>query len=209
MSPTRSSHQHAANALGALSLVVADRLNAAVASIAGLGPSAPAALAALHEFLDGGSVTELSSVLGLTHSGAVRLVDRLADEGLVERVGAQDGRAVSVVLTRSGRGMAERILRARQESVTSALSGLTPDEVDDLAAALDTMLTTVTRARAEERSAHTQNRQQPWLCRLCDFAACGRSEGNCPVNNTATTTDHSPPLGNPTRSRTRKNDGTQ
>ncbi len=139
--------------MGALSLVVADRMHAAVEPIAGLGPSAPAALAALHEFLDGGSVTQLSSVLGLTHSGAVRLVDRLADEGLVERVGAPDGRAVSVVLTRSGRGTAERILRARQESVTCALSALTSDEVDDLAAALDTMLTTVTLARAEGRAA--------------------------------------------------------
>jgi MarR family transcriptional regulator, negative regulator of the multidrug operon emrRAB len=207
MSPTRSSRQHTANALGALSLVIADRMNAAVESIAGLGPSAPAALAALHEFLDGGSVTQLSSVLGLTHSGAVRLVDRLADEGLVERVGAQDGRAVSVVLTRSGRGVAERILRARQDSVTSTLSALTSDEVDNLAAVLDTMLTTVTLARAEERSAHTHNRQQPWLCRLCDFAACGRSEGNCPVNNTVTS-NRSPPLGNPTRGRSRKNDRT-
>ncbi|MHB2022546.1 MAG: hypothetical protein ACYCO3_04330 [Mycobacteriales bacterium] len=35
----------------------------------------------------------MSSVLGLSHSGTVRLVDRLAVEGLVERIGAQDGRA--------------------------------------------------------------------------------------------------------------------
>ncbi|MDQ1540956.1 MAG: hypothetical protein QOH29_1682, partial [Actinomycetota bacterium] len=42
MSRTQSSRQHAANALGALSLVVADRMNTAVEAIAGLGPSAPA-----------------------------------------------------------------------------------------------------------------------------------------------------------------------
>ena len=187
MSRTRSSRQHAANALGALSLVVADRMNAAVEAIAALGPSAPAALAALHEFLDGGSVTQLSSVLGLTHSGTVRLVDRLGVEGLVERVGARDGRAVSVVLTRSGRRMALRIRQAREKTLTSALSALTSDEVNNLAAALDTMLTTVTLPRAGERSAHSHDRPQPWLCRLCDFAACGRSEGNCPVNNAVTT----------------------
>jgi MarR family transcriptional regulator, negative regulator of the multidrug operon emrRAB len=187
----QSSRQHAANALGALSLVVADRMNTAVEAIAGLGPSAPAALAALHEFLDGGSVTQLSSVLGLTHSGTVRLVDRLAAEGLVERVGAQDGRAVSVVLTRTGRRTAARILQARQESLTSALSALSLDEIDNLVAALDTMLTTVTLARAEERSAHINDHPQAWLCRLCDFAACGRSEGNCPVNNVVTTSNSS------------------
>ena len=186
MSQTRSSHQHAANVLGALSLVVADRMNAAVEAVAALGPSAPAALAALHEFLDGGSVTQLSSVLGLSHSGTVRLVDRLAVEGLVERIGAQDGRAVSVVLTSSGRRVALRIRQARSKALTSALSALTSDEVDNLAAALDTMLTTITLSRAEERSAHSHDRPQPWLCRLCDFAACGRSEGNCPVNNAVT-----------------------
>lgn len=187
MPRTPSSHLHAVNVLGALSLVVADRMNTAVEGIASLGPSAPAALAAMHEFLDGGSVTQLSSVLGLTHSGTVRLVDRLAAEGLVERVGAQDGRAVSLVLTRRGRRTAARILQARQESLASALSALSPDEVDNLAPALDTMLTTLTVARAEERSAGTNDRSEPWLCRLCDFAACGRSEGNCPVHNVVTT----------------------
>ncbi len=190
MSRTRSSRQHALNALGALSLVVADRMNATVEAIAVLGPSAPAALAALHEFLDGGSVRQLSSVLGLTHSGTVRLVDRLGAEGLVERVGAQDGRAVSVVLTRSGRRMALRIRQARETSLTSALSALTSDEVDNLVEALDTMLTTVTLARAEERSAG-HDHPQPWLCRLCDFAACGRREGNCPVNNAVMTSNRS------------------
>lgn len=191
MSQPRSSHQHAANVLGALSLVVADRINTAVEAIAMLGPSAPAALAALHEFLDGGSVTQLSSVLGLTHSGTVRLVDRLAAEGLVERTGAQDGRAVSVTLTRTGRRAAARLLQARETSLASALSALSSDEVANLAAALDTMLTTVTLARAEERSARTNEPPQPWLCRLCDFAACGRTEGNCPVNNAVTTSSQS------------------
>jgi MarR family transcriptional regulator, negative regulator of the multidrug operon emrRAB len=191
MTRTPSSRQHAANVLGALSLVVADRMNTAIEAIAALGPSAPAALAAMHEFIDGGSVTQLSSVLGLTHSGTVRLVDRLAAEGLVERVGAEDGRAVSVVLTGRGRDMAAQVLRTREQSLASALAGLSPDEVDSLAAALDTMLTTVTHARAEERSARTNDRPQPWLCRLCDFAACGRSEGDCPVNNAAANSDRS------------------
>lgn len=180
------SSRHAANVLGALSLVVADRMNTAVEAIAGLGPSAPAALAAMHEFADGGSVTQLSSILGLTHSGAVRLVDRLAAEGLVERVGAGDGRAVSVVLTEHGRDTAAQVLAAREQTLASALAALPPDQIGPLAAALDTMLTTVTLARAEERAAPTSGRPSPWLCRLCDFAACGRSEGDCPVDNTVT-----------------------
>lgn len=187
MSHTESSRRHTANVLGALSLVIADRMNTAVEAIATLGPSAPVALAAMHEFCDGGSVTQLSSVLGLTHSGTVRLVDRLAAEGLVERTGAQDGRAVSVALTPHGRRTAQQILHTRENSLTSALSAFSPDEIDNLATALDTILTTVTLARAEERSTPTNNRSQPWLCRLCDFSACGRSEGHCPVDNVVTT----------------------
>ena len=187
MPQTLSSRQHVVNALGALSLVLADRINATTQAVAALGPSAPAALAALHEFLDGGSVTRLSSVLGLTHSGTVRLVDRLEFEGLVDRVGAEDARAVSVVLTRRGRRLALRIRQAREETLTSALSALTLDEVNHLATALDTMLTTVTLSRIDERSAQNYARSQPWLCRLCDFAACGRSEGDCPVHNAVTT----------------------
>jgi DNA-binding MarR family transcriptional regulator len=186
-----STRQHAANVLGALSLVVSDQINTAVEAIARLGSSAPAALVALHEFLDGGSVTQLSSVLGLTHSGTVRLVDRLATEGLVERAGAQDKRAVSVVLTLAGRRAAARILQAREQSLASALSAFSPDEVDKLAAALDTMLTTVTLGRAEAHSARSNEPFRPWLCRLCDFAACGRSEGSCPVHNAVTTSGQS------------------
>jgi DNA-binding MarR family transcriptional regulator len=185
MPRTRSSHEHAANVLGALSLVIVDRINAAVEAVTTLGPSAPAALVALHEFLDGGSVSELSSVLGLTHSGTVRLVDRLAAEGLVQRVGAQDARVVSVALTRTGRRAALRIRQAREKSITDTLSALSAREVDALATALDAMLTTVTRARAAERAAQGPGRPQPWLCRLCDFAACGRDEGHCPVNAAA------------------------
>ncbi|WP_327290417.1 MarR family winged helix-turn-helix transcriptional regulator [Streptomyces sp. NBC_01198] len=191
MTQSRSSHQHTANVLGALSLVVADRMNSAVEAVASLGPSTPAALAALHEFLDGGTVTQLSSVLGLSHSGTVRLVDRLTAEGLVERGGADDGRAVSVVLTPRGRDAAARVLQAREQSLAGALAALSLDELESLATTLDRMLTTVTLARAEERSARTNGRPQPWLCRLCDFAACGRSEGDCPVNNAATTGDGS------------------
>jgi len=167
--------------------VVADRMNTAVEAVAALGPSAPAALAALHEFLEGGSMTQLSSVLGLTHSGTVRLVDRLAAEGLVDRGGSSDGRAVSIALTRRGRRLAAQVLRTRRNSLDSALSELTAADVRDLSRVLDKMLTTITLARTKERSAPTPGRPQPWLCRLCEFDSCGRGQGNCPVNNAATT----------------------
>jgi len=87
--------------------------------------------------------------------------------------------------------MAALILQTRENSLASALSALSMDEIDNLAAALDTMLTAMTLARAEERSARPNDRPQPWLCRLCDLAGCGRREGNCPVNNVVTTSNGS------------------
>lgn len=194
---TRSSRERTVNMLGALSLVVADRVNSSAETVTAMGPSAPAALAALHEFLDGGSVTQLSSVLGLTHSGTVRLVDRLNAEGLVERAGSQDGRGVSVVLTRSGRRMAARVLQARRNSLDTLLSGTTPAEIGQLLPLLEKLLAAVTRARAAERSSGAQPRPPPWLCRLCDFDACGRSEGTCPVNNAVTTPQREPGAPSP------------
>jgi MarR family transcriptional repressor of emrRAB len=44
-----------------------------------LQTAAPAALVALHEFLCGASIDQLRQVVGLTPSGAVRLIDKLSD----------------------------------------------------------------------------------------------------------------------------------
>ena len=93
-----------ANLLGTLSLAVAGRVEAAVASP--LGPSAPAALAALEGYLGGEPIDALAQTLGLTHSGAVRLVDRLCEAGLAERRRGGDARTVAVALTPAGRGAA-------------------------------------------------------------------------------------------------------
>jgi DNA-binding MarR family transcriptional regulator len=181
-----SSPTHTANVLGALSLVLADRMTTAVEGVTALGPSAAAALAALHEFLDGGSITRLCAVLGLTHSGTVRLVDRLVAEGLVDRRGSADGRAVSIALTRRGRRMAERVLRERRTSLDVALATLNATEIQHLSGLVDKMLTAITLERAKERATSTGRRPPPWLCRLCELDACGRAAGHCPVSNAVT-----------------------
>ena len=63
---------------------------------AGQSESAAAALSALLHFLDRPSVDLLRQVLGLTSSGTVRLVDRLAESGLCA-AGARAGRPQHVV----------------------------------------------------------------------------------------------------------------
>ena len=54
------------------------------------------------------TVNQLCNVLGLTHSGAVRLIDRLAEAGLVTRGPGDDKRSRSITLTAQGRAVAER-----------------------------------------------------------------------------------------------------
>jgi hypothetical protein len=60
---------------------VADQIAVTVTPPGGRSDSASAALSALYHFPGRPTVDRLGQVLGLTHSGAVRLVDRLADAG--------------------------------------------------------------------------------------------------------------------------------
>jgi DNA-binding MarR family transcriptional regulator len=164
-----------ANVLGALALVVTDRTADAVAAAAGQNASAAAALSALHHFLDRPTVDQLRKVLGLTHSGAVRLVDRLAAAGLVERGAGADGRTRSVALTEAGRAAAVRVTEARGSLLAGALDGLSPAET----ATLHALLSRVMAAMVEAKDGGA------WICRLCDLGACGRAEGHCPAATAA------------------------
>src|SRR5918996_673413 len=101
-----------ANVLGALALVVTDRTSDAIAEAAGQSVTGAAALSALHHFLDRPTIDRLRQVLGLTPSGTVRLVDRLAEAGYVVRGPGSDGRSRTVTLTAEGRRAAERVAQA-------------------------------------------------------------------------------------------------
>jgi DNA-binding MarR family transcriptional regulator len=163
------------NLLGALSLAVADRTSDAVGDAAGQSQTAAIALSALHHFLADPSVDLLRRVLGLTPSGAVRLVDRLQEAGYVTRRPGRDGRSVSVRLTASGRRAAERVSAARAEVLEDTLGDLAPAEREALEELLSHVLVRLIRAPGAVR----------WMCRLCDTGACGREEGDCPVANAA------------------------
>ncbi len=165
----------AANVFGALALVVTDQANDAIADAAGRSESAAAALSALLHFLDRPSVDRLRQVLGLTSSGTVRLIDRLAESGYVRRIQGQDGRSTAIVLTAAGRAAAGRVSRARADLLQGALAVLTEQEratFEDLAGK---MLVGMMRGPGATR----------WICRLCDTGACRGAPGGCPVGNAA------------------------
>jgi DNA-binding MarR family transcriptional regulator len=115
------------------------------------------------------SIERLRRILGLSHSGTVRLLDRLEREGAVERKAGRDGRSVAVHLTQEGRRHVRAILNRRRSVMGSALELLAPAEQDQLRHLVEKLLAGMTRDR--EHSDH--------ICRLCDAAACPLAA--CPV----------------------------
>src|SRR5260370_23540891 len=114
-----------ANVLGALALVISDRIDDAVSDAAGHSQTAATALSALYHFIDRPTVDRLGQVLGLTHSGTVRLVDRLEDDGWVVRGRGADGRSVAISLTARGRRAAALVAAARAAVLSEVTAVLT------------------------------------------------------------------------------------
>jgi MarR family transcriptional repressor of emrRAB len=152
------------NRLGALALALADRISAS---------STSEALVTLYDRDAGSPIDAIAKVCALSHSGTVRLVDRLEAAGLVERRRGADQRSTAVFLTPAGRRSARRILADRHRNLQLAMDLLTADQQRDLAAITDTIL----RGLATEPDAERR------LCRLCDLDACGRRRGECPVTS--------------------------
>jgi DNA-binding MarR family transcriptional regulator len=140
------------------------------------------ALLALEEFLDDAHVGRLAEVLGLTHSGAVRLVTQLEAAGLARRRPGGDRRRVEVGLTPRGRRVAARARAARDGVVRRTTRGLDASEAATLERLLEKLVEARIEARVERRRAGETG---AWWCRTCDFEACGRPEGRCPTQVTA------------------------
>ena len=155
------------NLLGVQALALADRM------AAGSQPSESAALVTLLAHPDHG-VGWLSDVLGLTDSGATRLVDRLVDEGLLRRQPGIDGRTRTLRLTAAGTRRAHRILAARQRELEHVLAPLSSAE----RRTFEQLLDKVVAGLADDRTAGLRT------CRLCDRDACRAGEAACPLQHT-------------------------
>jgi DNA-binding MarR family transcriptional regulator len=155
-----------ANLLGALGLAVADRIAEMAQATLNHAGETPAALVVIGYGL-GPSNEQLRRVLGLSHPGSVRLVDRLVADGLVERRQGQDRRAVALYLTVQGAMLREALLQGRLAAIKPFLVQLTEPEQTVLAALLHRMLSSLATTDAERCT----------LCRLCDTRVCS----NCPI----------------------------
>ncbi|MBI1879160.1 MAG: MarR family transcriptional regulator [Chloroflexi bacterium] len=160
------------NLLGALALAIADDLRRVTAEGAAHGAAAPAALVMIGAY-PGHTIEELSHILQLSHSGTVRLVDRLAGDGLVERQRGADGRAVALFLTATGEQSRQVVLVKRRQILEEALQSLSPEEQTLLTTLIERVLTGFTRDRAHADA----------ICRLCHEDVCPAEL--CPVEHGA------------------------
>src|SRR5262245_21580100 len=91
-----------ANILGALSLLILDRVQSTWQETLDLSPMAAATLSQI-EWDPGCSIETVAHRNGLSHSATVRIVDRLAERDLLTKDRARkDGRQQSLKLTKAG-----------------------------------------------------------------------------------------------------------
>lgn len=157
-----------ANLLGALALALTDRLIEETETRAKHGAAAPAALVSIG-VAPGEPIDRLARTLALSHSATVRLIDRLAADGLVARRSLPDGRAVGLHLTRTGAARRKAILEGRRRILDEALAPLSAKQQDSLTTLVETLLGRITSGR--QSADH--------ICRLCDEDAC--PQDSCPV----------------------------
>ena len=157
------------NIFGAFALMIGDDIVRASSSRAPeAGPAASALALLAHQ--PGLSIRMLAVGVGLSHAGTVRLVDRLASEGLVERRGhSTDGRTRSLYLTSAGETASDEVLTARDKVIAEGLSVLDPAEMKFLSDIAERVL----RARLETLD------QSYRICRLCCYEDCT----NCPIED--------------------------
>ena len=147
--------------MGALGLAVADRIAEIALEVLDRAGETPAALVVIGYGL-GPSNDQLRRILGLSHPGMVRLVDRLVADELVERQVGRDRRAVALFLTQKGHEARETLLAGRLAAIKSMLSPLGAEEEESLGLLLSRILAGLPSSDLER--CH--------LCRMCDDRVC-------------------------------------
>lgn len=158
-----------ANLLGALSLAVMDRIEQGARDITGHGGEAPAALVVIG-YGPGMTNDKLRRILCRSHSGTVRLVDRLVSDALVERRPGHDGREVALHLTAKGAAIRKDLLASRIAAVASLVDVLSPTKKKRLGELIREML-----AKQD-----TSELDRFTICRMCDNRVCM----HCPLPTT-------------------------
>ncbi|MDQ3612069.1 MAG: MarR family winged helix-turn-helix transcriptional regulator [Actinomycetota bacterium] len=123
----------------------------------------------------GESVQALATVLGISQPAAVKVADRLAADGLLERRPGPDNRTRALHLTAKGCGAAARTLRLRAAELDHVLAVLDREDRARLEALLEKLVAGLAGDRAGALT----------VCRLCDRSTCCGAPAGCPLQHTA------------------------
>lgn len=157
-----------ANLLGALSLMMTDAMGKELGDLTDICESDWAALIVIEQN-PGITVDRLARIVRLSQPGAVRMINRLVEEGRVERRQGADRRARPLALTGDGQRLVRAMLLGREKVLAQALDALEPEERRTFTWLMEKML----------RSLATDVATTDTACRLCDDNAC--PEESCPL----------------------------
>jgi len=169
-----------ANQLGAFAVLLADTLESAYGA---LSPSAASLLLTLY-YTPNATATALAKVAGISQPTAVRVLDGLVRQGLIERK-SHTGRTTLLRVTRAGRARAVSLQVARLDAMDKILSGLNRQERATFERILERILVAKTTSRAFART----------VCRLCDHRACDGPL--CPIGSRASEIEQGVGISNP------------
>jgi DNA-binding MarR family transcriptional regulator len=178
---SNSTDDRLANLLGVTVLAATDRVRAAIEDALGFGGAAPAALVHLAAY-PGESAESLHRVLGISQPGTAQIVERLVDQGLLERRPGRDRRTQALHVTPGGHRALRTLLERRSQMLTTLLAPLTEAE----RARLTPLLEKVVSGLADDRP------HKLTTCRLCDRQACREGQG-CPLDQTIAGTNEASP----------------
>ncbi len=111
----------------------------------------------------------LAETLALQHSSAVRVVDRLEQDGLISRLVKDAKKQVGLRITRKGATLARSVLAVRAQITEAYLAAIDVETQQRIA----TMIAPVIRAHTTSDKGLYQH------CALCDDGACA----NCPAGS--------------------------
>jgi len=146
-----------------LTLMSEASLGEDLAILAETGLTLPQVLT-LYELHDHGPrcVSSVAEVLHLSQPATSQLVDRLVQEGLVDRAeDPRDRRRKRLAITARGGRLVTRLIDAKSRSLDHAANRLTPQARADLAAAISEAVRQLQRGNAERDGRHAGRPWQP------------------------------------------------
>ncbi|TDF39225.1 MarR family transcriptional regulator [Alteromonadaceae bacterium M269] len=157
------------NLIGVFATSITTRMETAISALGGRSLSHDSALVLIHSH-PGDSIDALRKSLDLTHSGAVRLINTLEKEDLVDRLPSpEDRRAVRLYLTEKGKEQVQTILDVRSKAIESSISELSDEQRAALRDIIETALPKSITDQVEAKR----------VCRYCDLNTC--FETGCPI----------------------------